>query len=93
MFRVLGIPEYLFFKLVHAAGELEIDAQHRLCIDGLPDAVDFYLKTIDAMTEPIFDRSGVVFGSHLFANIRDIGSDRGESFINDFGERVDLLLK
>jgi hypothetical protein len=57
------------------------------------DTIDFYLKTIDAMTEPFFDCSEVVFGGYLFANLRDIACDRGKSFFNNSGECVDYLLK
>jgi CheY-like chemotaxis protein len=63
MLRVLGIPEYLFFKLVHAAGELEIGAMHGLGVDGALDTDDLYRKAVDARIEAL----DVLFGGHLFA--------------------------
>jgi hypothetical protein len=60
MLRVLGIPEYLFFKLVYAVRKLEIRALHALGVDGFLNTVDFHAKPIHVFA----DLCDVALGGH-----------------------------
>jgi hypothetical protein len=41
------LTEDFFFKLMHAAGELEVRSLHGLGVDGVLNTVDFDLKAVD----------------------------------------------